>query len=207
MHKERRTRIIRRLVVGLAVAAFVAPAAQARVDLVGPGTQAAQSAGIIQGDDKVIVEQSGDSTVLIHGDDKVLAPQAPDYSTVGYPQYSGAPVAIPAADDKVIVGQPGDSTVLIHGDDKVLAPQAPDYTPVGYPQYSGAPVAGDSPALIHGDDKVFAQTTDVPAASPSSPNSFDWGDALIGAGVALALALLAGATLFGSRRRARPVAA
>ena len=83
--------MFRRLVVGLAVAAFVAPAAQARVDDLGAGTQADQSAPVIQGDDKVLAPgggsavlihgddkvifgQPGDSTVLIHGDDKVFAP-------------------------------------------------------------------------------------------------------------------------------------
>ena len=102
MRKERRTRMFRRLVVGLAVAAFVAPAAQARVDDLGAGRQADQSAPVIQGDDKVfapgggsavlihgddkvIVGQPGDSTVLVHGDDKVFAPsQTADYTLAGY---------------------------------------------------------------------------------------------------------------------------
>ena len=209
--------MFRRLVVGLAVAAFVAPAAQARVDGPGGGTQADQSAPVIQGDDKVlasgggsavlihgddkvIVGQPGDSTVLIHGDDKVFAPsQTTDYTLAGYrralPQDYGTPAAVLAGDDKVIVGQPGDSTVLIHGDDKVFAPsQTTDYTLAGYrralPQDYGTPAA-------------------VPVASPSVPSTFDWRDALIGAGVALALALLllAGSAALGSRRRTRPAAA
>ena len=126
--------MFRRLVVGLAVAAFVAPAAQARVDDLGAGRQADQSAPVIQGDDKVfapgggsavlihgddkvIVGQPGDSTVLVHGDDKVFAPsQTADYTLAGYrralPQDYRNPVAVLAGDDKVIVGQPGDSTVL-----------------------------------------------------------------------------------------------
>ena len=134
--------MFRRLVVGLAVAAFIAPAAQARVDDLGAGTQADQSAQVIQGDDEVLAPSGDGSTVLIHGD------------------------------DKVIFGQPGDTPVLIHGDDKVFAPsQTPDAVPIA-----------------------------------SSPSTFDWRDAFIGAGVALALLLLVG-TAFGSRRRTRPAAA
>jgi hypothetical protein len=158
MRKERRIRILRRFVIGLAVAAVVAPAAQARFVELGGAKGSNAGSPVLQGDDKVIVPAGGSSTVLIHGDDKVFAPA------------------------------PGDSTVLIHGDDKVIAP---------------AP--GDSTVLIHGDDKVIApQTGDYTLASP---NTFDWGDAFVGAGVVFALMLLAGGAALGTRRRARPTAA
>ena len=99
MRKERRIRTLRRFVLGLAIAAVVVPAAQARVDDPGTGANGSNAGStVLQGDDKVILPAGGSSTVLIHGDDKVIAPA------------------------------PGDSTVLIHGDDKVIAPQTGDYT-------------------------------------------------------------------------------
>jgi hypothetical protein len=116
MRKERRIRILRRFVIGLAVAAVVAPTAQARVEELGGATGSNAGSPVLQGDDKVILPAGGSSTVLIHGDDKVFAP-APGESTV-----------LIHGDDKVIAPAPADSTVLIHGDDKVIAPQTGDYT-------------------------------------------------------------------------------
>jgi hypothetical protein len=116
MRKERRIRILRRFVIGLAVAAVVAPAAQARFVELGGAKGSNAGSPVLQGDDKVILPAGGSSTVLIHGDDKVFAP-APGDSTV-----------LIHGDDKVIAPAPADSTVLIHGDDKVIAPQTGDYT-------------------------------------------------------------------------------
>ena len=163
MRKERRIRTLRRFVLGLAIAAVVVPAAQARVDDPGTGANGSNAGStVLQGDDKVILPGGGGSTVLIHGDDKVIAPG-------------------------------GGSTVLIHGDDKVIAPGG-----------------GDSTVLIHGDDKVIAPAGDptaVPVADPSSPSTFDWRDAFVGAGVAFALMLLAGGAALSTRRHQRPTAA
>ena len=146
MRKERRIRTLRRFVLGLAIAAVVVPAAQARVDEPGMGAKGSNAGStVLQGDDKVILPGGGDSTALIHGDDKVIVPGG------------------------------GDSTVLVHGDDKVIAP------------------AGDPTA--------------VPVADPSSPSTFDWRDAFVGAGVALALMLLAGGAALSTRRHQRPTAA
>jgi hypothetical protein len=115
---------VRRLVLGLAVAALVAPAAQARLD---SGTTAQANAA--------------DSTAVIQGDDKVII-------------------------------APKDFDGLLHGDDKVIIPE---------------PVA-------------------TPVVAVRSPGSFDWGDALIGAGVAFgAMLLLGGATL--ATRHVRPAGA
>jgi hypothetical protein len=122
MRKERRIRILRRFVIGLAVAAVVAPAAQARFVELGGAKGSNAGSPVLQGDDKVILPAGGSSTVLIHGDDKVIAPA------------------------------PGDYTL-------------------------------------------------------ASPNTFDWGDAFVGAGVVFALMLLAGGAALGTRRRARPTAA
>jgi hypothetical protein len=133
MRKKRRTRILRRFVLGLAVAAFVAPSAQARVDDIGTGTQ--------RGD---VVEQ----------------PTLP----------SGDAAIVPGHDDKVIVPSGGASTAVVPGhDDKVIVP--------------------------------------APVDAVHSPSAFDWGDAFVGAGGAVALMLLAGGVVFGTRRRVRPAAA
>ena len=128
MRKERRIRTLRRFVLGLAIAAVVVPAAQARVDEPGMGAKGSNAGSpVLQGDDKVILPGGGHSTVLIHGDDKVIAP-------------AGDPTAVPVAD-------------------------------------------------------------------PSSPSTFDWRDAFVGAGVALALMLLAGGAALSTRRHQRPTAA
>ena len=128
MRKERRPRILRRFVLGLAVAAFVAPVAQARVD-------------------EQPTLPSGDAATIAGHDDKVIVPWSDGASTA----------AVPGADDKVIV-----------------------------------PAPVDVPA---------------PVEAVRSSSTFDWGDAFVGAGSALALVLLAGGVTLGTRRRARPAAA
>jgi hypothetical protein len=98
--------VIRRFVLGLAIAALVAPTAQARVDELGAGTQGSASAdqpwAVIQGDDKVISPKDGGAALVIHGDDKVISPTG------------------------------GGSATLIHGDDKVIAPQPGTHSLAGY---------------------------------------------------------------------------
>jgi hypothetical protein len=139
MRKRRKNRILRRLVLGLAVAAFVVPTTAQAYPVEGtPGTHG--------------------SAVVIQGDDKELVP----------------PVG------------PG----VIQGDDKVLGPR-------------GNHFAGP----VRGDDKVIVVTPEVaPVEAVRSPSSFDWGDALIGAGAAFALMLLAGTAVL-AMRHGRPATA
>jgi hypothetical protein len=175
MLKERRTRVLGRIVVGLAVAAFVAPAAQARVDEIGAVSQDENGGfAVIHGDDKAIVQGPGGSALLVR-DDKILAPDRGDYGLADYRRAlpNDYPNAVLAGDDKVIDPRADDSPVLAH-DDKVITPQTGDVT--------------------------------VPAAEPSSPSSFDWSDALVGAGMAFALMLLAGGAVLATRGRPRPAA-
>jgi hypothetical protein len=175
MLKERRTRVLGRIVVGLAVAAFVAPAAQARVDEIGAVSQDENGGfAVIHGDDKAIVQGPGRSALLVR-DDKILAPDRGDYGLADYRRAlpNDYPNAVLAGDDKVIDPRADDSPVLAH-DDKVITPQTGDVT--------------------------------VPAAEPSSPSSFDWSDALVGAGMAFALMLLAGGAVLATRGRPRPAA-
>jgi hypothetical protein len=177
---RRKSRFVRRLVLGLAVAALVAPAAQARLDS-GTAAQgnAAESAAVIQGDDKVIsAPTADDNSGLIHGDDKVIAPEPDGFTGLIH------------GDDKVIAPEPDGFTGLIHGDDKVITPKPVYYTVAGLP-------------LALQDDGNRVET---PVVAVRSPGSFDWGDALIGAGVAFgAMLLLGGATL--ATRHVRPAGA
>jgi hypothetical protein len=138
MRRERkRNWHLRRLVLGLAVAAIVVPTAQARIDEgTAPQAKAAGPAAVIHGDDKAIVARNPGSNV-------------------------------PAHDDKVILRTPDNFTASSY---RRALPE--DY----------------------GNRAV------VPVANVHSPGSFDWGDALIGAGAAFGLMLLAGAAALGTRR-------
>jgi hypothetical protein len=91
MRKARKSRILRRLALGLAVAAFVVPAAQARVD--DPGARSSDAV-VIHGDDKAISPRSD----TLAGDDKVIVPAPGSYSVASYRRalpedYPTAPVA------------------------------------------------------------------------------------------------------------------
>ncbi|MGH2635978.1 MAG: hypothetical protein ACRDHU_07535 [Actinomycetota bacterium] len=144
MRRERRkNRFLRRLVLGLAVAASVAPAAQARLD---SGAEAQGNAA--------------EPAAVIRGDDKVIAPTTDGQSS------------------------------LINGDDKVIAPKPVYYTVAGLPR-----------ALQ--DD---GNRTEAPVEAVRSPGSFDWGDALVGAGVAFGMMLLLGGAVLATRH-VRPAAA
>jgi hypothetical protein len=237
MRRERKkNRFLRRLVLGLAVAAIVAPAAQAHHD---SGTVAqgntAEATAVIHGDDKVIVSKADDTATnplqntwagypwalqddgfkgLIHGDDKVIVPR-PDGST-----------GLIHGDDKVIAPRPDGSTGLIHGDDKVIAPRPDGFAGLIHGDDKViAPRPDGFAGLIHGDDKVITpkpvqytvaglppglqddgNRVETPVEAVRSPGSFDWSDALVGAGVAFGLMLLlGGATL--ATRHVRPTAA
>jgi hypothetical protein len=176
---RRKSGILRRLVLGLAVAAIVAPAAQAR-PYEGTATQgkAKDPVAVIRGDDKKIVTLDDSSGALINGDDKLIVP-------------TGGVTATLIHDDKVIVPTGGVTATLIH-DDKVIVP-----------------TGGVTAALIH-DDKVIVPAPGtravVPVEAVRGPSSFDWGDALVGAGAAFGLMLLLGGAALGTRH-VRPAAA
>ena len=158
MQKERRIGILilRRFALGLAVAAFVAPAAQAGVDEAGGGAGSIAGAAVLHGESKGDYPVAlGDSTVLIHGEYKG-----------GYPA-------------------PGDSTVLIRGEYKGEYPAPGDPT---------VPVVVSTPR------------TTAPGGL-GSPSTFDWGDAVVGAGGAFGLMVLAGGSALGLRGRPHPAGA
>ena len=113
---RRKDRILRRFVLGLAVAAIVVPVAQAGPDEWTALQGKANPVAVTEGDDKKIVTLDDGSGALINGDDKVIVP-------------TGGVTATLIHDDKVIVPWAGDSTVLIH-DDKVIVPAPGDVVPV-----------------------------------------------------------------------------
>jgi hypothetical protein len=161
MRRERKKGILRRLVLGLAVAAVVAPAAQARLDSgTVPVGNAAEPSAVIHGDDKTFAPETNDYAGVLNGDDKTFAPKADGYAG------------------------------LIHGDDKVIAPKTVYYTVAGLPRGLQ-------------DDGTRIET---PVEAVRSPGSFDWGDALVGAGTAFGLMLLLGGAVLGTRH-VRPTAA
>jgi hypothetical protein len=67
---RKRNWLLRRLVLGLAVAAIVAPTAQAGLDEGGRAQSDGGNGALIQGDDKVLAPETG--VVLVKGDDKVI---------------------------------------------------------------------------------------------------------------------------------------
>ena len=187
MQNRRRIRLFRRLVLGLAVAAVVAPSAQAGPDegtnvLRGPlpngsivqgeyksglgdGIVRGHPGGaIVQGERKADLPQGNVPGALVQGERKTDLPR-------GYvPFVSDFPRTAPA---------PGGQYV----------------PPIGYrgmlPQDYGLP-------QNHGVGSVEAVR---------EPSTFDWGDAGIGAGGALALLLIAGGAVLATRHISRPAAA
>jgi hypothetical protein len=159
MQHRRRIRLLRRLVLGFAVAALVAPAAQAYVP--NPESRVFDGRGAAVGSageaDNVVLRRSRPA-VVVHGEDKA------DLPATGYvPFVSDFPRTAPAPG--------GDGTL------------------VGYRR-----------ALPQ--DYGVIQVEVVRSAS-----TFDWGDALIGAGGTFALLLLAGGATLATRRMTRPAAA
>lgn len=73
MRNRRRHWLLRRLVLGLAVAAIAAPTATAALDE-GGTARSGDNGVVIQGDDKVLAPVGGG--VLVQGDDKVFAPES-----------------------------------------------------------------------------------------------------------------------------------
>ena len=129
MRNRRKNWLFRRVVVGLAVAAIVAPTAQARLYEGGAAQSTGNDSGLIQGDDKVLAPETG---LIVKGDDKVLAPESDS--------------ALVKGDDKVIVtpadwqyNQHGYVQGTYHGD---VATQVRDTEPtVGKPAGRQVPIA------------------------------------------------------------------
>jgi len=157
MQHRRRIRVFRRFVLGLAVAAAVAPAAQAHIP--------APEARVFDGGAAVRPADEADGVVLRR--------------------------SRPAA--------------VVRGEDKGDLPEA-GYVPFvsDFPRTAPGP-SGDS--TLVGYRRALPQDYGVVRVEVPSGPSFDWGDAFIGAGGALALLLLAGGATLATRHIGRPAAA
>jgi hypothetical protein len=109
----------------------------------------------------------------------------------------------------------GDAATIVGHDDKVIVPWSDGASTAVVPRHDDKVIVpwsdGASTAVVprHDDKVIVPAPVDVPAPVEAvrSPSTFDWGDAFVGAGSALALMLLAGGVALGTRRRARPAAA
>lgn len=188
---RRRIRLLRRLVLGLAVAAVAAPVAQAVPDegtIVPRGTL--PNGSIVQGEyksglgDDVVRGHPGGA--LVQGERKVDLPTG----IVG-----NRPVGAP-----------------VQGERKTDLPRG--YVPFAtdFPRTAPAPGGQYVPPLGYRgmipQDYGLPQNYGVaPVEAVRQPSTFDWGDAGIGAGGALALLLIAGGAVLATRHISRPAAA
>jgi hypothetical protein len=198
MWNRRRNRLLRRLVLGFAIALVVVPAAQARVDggtgWSGPGqseTFAPEQGALVQGDNKDGVGTSP-GTVVIVGDDKR-----------GLPSASVVPVGHP---DNWRGASPSQAAIRI-----VFPTAVAQYNQYAYrhplPQDYGpqAAILAELDAKTNEYVAGTAPVVDEPGQVVSSPSDgFDWGDAGIGAGTAFAVVLLGAGALLATRHVGRP---
>jgi hypothetical protein len=175
MQKVRRSRRIRRFVLALAVAAVVAPAAQAHVDARG----ASEGAAAVRPDDRAARHSPGASseTVAVRPDDR-----AARFVATG----SVDLVAL-RPDDRATRFSPTGSIelVAVRPDDRAVRP-GPNFEPTIGSEYNQYAYRRALP------QDYGVRTIQV----VSKPDGFDWSDAGIGAGSLFgALLLAAGAAL------------
>jgi hypothetical protein len=188
MSNRRRKWFLRRMVLGLAVAAVAAPVAQAKIDE-GQSSQPS-SGGPLAHDDKVIV---GLPTSVLAGDDKVIVTSPAAVLAGDDKVIVDVPTAVLARDDKVIVTSPAP---VLARDDKVIV-ESPTSVPafgVDYNQFG----------YRHALPQDYGIT---PTQVASRPDGFDWSDAGLGAGLAFALVLLAAGAAAGTRHIGRTASA
>ena len=189
---RRRIRLLRRLALGLAVAAVAAPVAQAVPDegtIVPRGTL--PNGSIVQGEYK---SGLGDGVVRSHPGG--LIPQGESKADLPNGTVGNSPAG-----------------ALVQGERKSDLPQArfvPGVT--DFPRTAPAPGGQYVPPLGYRgmvpQDYGLPQNYGVaPVAAVREPSTFDWGDAGIGAGGALALLLIAGGAVLATRHISRPAAA
>jgi hypothetical protein len=188
MRNRKRTWLLRRLVLGLAVAAVVAPTAQARIDEGGRG-QSDQTASV-RPDDKA----SRFSPVAIVGN---VALRPDDRASRFSPVATVGDLAV-RPDDKASrfspVGTIGD--LAVRPDDRASRPGPSLGTAAGkdYSQYAYR--------------RALPQDISTqPVQVVSKPDGFDWGDAGIGAGALFGVILLAGGATLATRHLNRTATA
>jgi hypothetical protein len=161
---RRRNWLIKRIALGFAVAAFVAPAAQARVDegIQGQPNSASES-----------LKASGYQSFVSDFPSAASLVKASDYN--GMPRATMSDYARLNNNGDVRADRPGETLANI-----------------GEPQVVRADIPGDTVSDIGN-----IGTTQVAA------DSFDWGDAAIGAGLVLLLVLLGGGAALATRHQGR----
>jgi hypothetical protein len=186
--------------------AIVAPTAQARLYEGGGTSQSDGNGVLIQGDDKVLVD---DGAIVIHGDDKVLSPTSDGAIVIHGDDKVLAPTSdgvLVSGDDNVFAPVPGSDLVYIKGDDKVLMTpgqwQSSQFAyrhamPEDYRVGDFATQVGDEPGKPAGRQ--------APVASIGAQGDFSWADGAIAGALALGLALLLFAAVRSTRGMQRPV--
>jgi len=109
MRNRRRNWLLRRLVLGFAVAAVVAPTAMARVDEGGTAQSDGDNGAVIQSDGKLLLP-NGDRVfapdnggLMVRGDDKVFAPDGVATRVKG-----GQPIQVRGGQPINVTGTPSD---------------------------------------------------------------------------------------------------
>ena len=180
MRNRRRKWIIRRLVLGFAVAAIAAPVAQARLDLdtQSQASKAQESNGYIPW-----VTDFGRSAST------QASPVRPDDRAVRGVQATDGQLAV-RPDDRAVRGvHATDERLPVRADDKVL-----NLDPAVGAEYNQFTYRRALPT----DYGV------QPVQIASKADGFDWSDAGIGAGLAFGLMLLAAGAMVGTRHVSRP---
>jgi hypothetical protein len=199
MRNRRRKWIIRRLVLGFAVAAIAAPVAQARLDLdtQSQASKAQESNGYIPW-----VTDFGRSAST------QASPVRPDDRAVRGVQATDGQLAV-RPDDRAVRGvQATDGQLAVRPDDRAV--RGVHATDERLPVRADDKVLNLDPA-VGAEYNQFtyrrALPTDYgiqPVQIASKGDGFDWSDAGIGAGLAFGLMLLAAGAMVGTRYIGRP---
>jgi hypothetical protein len=206
MRNRRRNWLLRRLVLGLAVTAIVAPTAQARLYEGGGMSQSDGNGVVIHGDDKVLAD---DGAIVIHGDDKVFAP-ASDSVLVSGDDKVFAPASdgvLVSGDDKVFAPVPGSDLVYLKGDDKVIiqTPGQWQFSQFAYRHAMPQDYRVGDFATQAGGEQGKPAGRQAPIASIGAQGDFNWADGAIVGALTLGLALLLLAAVRSTREMQRPV--
>jgi hypothetical protein len=193
MRNRRRTRLLRRLVLGLAIVAVAAPVAQARIyeGGVAPSDEAVQGVPT-RADDKVGLDVWQLAGVSTRADDKVGLLPSTSPRLVAHPD-NRADRTGPGFDATV------DVTLIGHPDNRA------DRTGPGFEGTAGAE---DNHYVYRGYlPSDYGQPNKVIVVADSTGDGFDWGDAGIGAGTLFGVVLLAAAGIVATRHLSRPATA
>jgi hypothetical protein len=192
MRNRRRTRLLRRVVLGLAIVAVAAPVAQARNDegSVAPSDEFVQ--GVTDFPTSVGADMWQVNGTPVRADDKVgLLP-------------STSPRLVAHPDNRADRTGPGfDATVdviLIGHPDNRADRTGPGFEGTAGAEYNQYVYRGYLPS-------DYGQPNRIVVVADGTGDGFDWGDAGIGAGTLFGIVLLAGVGIVATRHLTRPATA